>query len=169
MVAIILAVAGGIAAATPASAANNWTLVNYPTLLDHPQKCLGIDASHKAGIWNCTWRNDQAWHLGSQINGSGYYQFINDHGKCLGVAGGSTAEGARVVDFRCEGPTHPDQYWTFYQTSPGDPIYWVFNYNSNYVLGVEGGRHDNGAPVVQWRWQQNPVNNQVWKKEPSLN
>ena len=107
-------------------------------------RCLGI-ANGLAGIWNCTTHPDQTWHWGAyfpyQYN---YRQLINGNGQCLGVQGGSTAQGARVVAWTCNG--HEDQYW-FYNSTPD---YTVSNYSSGMVLGVYGGSTANGAAVVQW-------------------
>jgi hypothetical protein len=36
----------------------------------------------------------------------------NKKGQCLGVAGGSTATGARIVGWTCL-PSHHDQYWNY--------------------------------------------------------
>jgi hypothetical protein len=137
----------------------NFALRNLPIL----SRCLGIEqnSSKDAGIWNCTYANDQSWHLGQEEGTSGYYQVINAYGQCLGVAGGSDVEGAQVVGWTCE-PTHPDQYWTFDLACETAGTFFVFNYHSGYVLGVAGGEKYNGAPVVQWRWQEECSNNQVW-------
>jgi hypothetical protein len=106
-------------------------------------KCVGID-SGLAGIWNCTNNPDQTWHWGDDYLGVyAYRQLVNGNGKCLGVQGGSTAAGARVVAWTCNG--NPDQYWlynSFYNT--------VTNNNSGMILGVSGGSTANSAAVVQW-------------------
>lgn len=140
----------------------NFALRNLPTIgTEDGTKCLGIGSTNDAGIWRCTYANDQNWHLGNELNSTGYNQVINAKGQCLGIAGGSEAEGAQVVGWTCDGPTHTDQYWTFDNTrSTGD--FWIFNYKSPYVVGVAGGSTANGAAVIMWNWQDTS-NNQAWE------
>jgi hypothetical protein len=103
-------------------------------------------------------------------NSAGYYQIVNDHNQCLGVAGGSTAQGARVVGWNCLGTSHPDQYWMvnfgYSCSTANSPLYYpIFNYKSNRVLGVSGNSTAVGAAVVIWDFQLT-CNNQYWRPGP---
>jgi len=135
-------------------------LVNYNSGL-----CLGISGGHDnapAVQWNClTGHPDQQWHTGG-TNSAGYYQIVNGDGECLGVSGGSTAAGARVVGWSCLGTGHPDQYW-LYQGLITCATYYspIFNYKSGLVLGVSGNSGAVGAAVVIWPYQ-GVCNNQFW-------
>jgi hypothetical protein len=142
-----------------------FALINTQSLHDNSpyDQCLGIDASRHAGNWYCTFVNDQAWDLGRRWGTTGYYELINKKNQCLGVSGGSTAEGAPVVGWSCIA-SHPDQYWGFSAIySGGVQIGWaVVNLHSHYVLGVAGASPDNGAAVVQWTYQGPDALNQDW-------
>ena len=94
----------------------------------------------------------------------GAFQIINGKGQCLGIAGGSTDEGADVVSYQCY-PGHPDQYWFLASTGCGSHEWWFDNYSTDiqdFSMGVAGGSKANGANVVEWAYQQK-CNNQVWE------
>ena len=178
-VAAVVALAGGLAvtipvtsaaAATPADTRTKAPLAasivtsniyNYNT-----NRCLGISSSSDAGIWNCTdagGKSDQTWHWGKEVTGAWgipYRQLINGKGQCLGIAGGSTKSGARIVGWRCLGPTHRDQYWYYDgvwggQNGDGDVLVNLKTpcnaiSQGGKVIGVAGGSKANGAAVVLW-------------------
>jgi Ricin-type beta-trefoil lectin domain-like len=83
------------------------------------------------------------------------------------VAGGSTAPGARVVGWDCEGPSHPDQYWLIFTnticTALGVQYYPIVNYKSGLVLGVAGNSTATGAHIVIYKYQGR-CNNQFWTR-----
>lgn len=81
-------------------------------------KCMGVGGgSTSAGAavveWDCNGHLDQQWlylATGGYANGWPVYNIVNlNSGQCLGVQGGSTALGAQVVQWPCNG--HPDQEW----------------------------------------------------------
>ncbi len=155
----------GIAEAIPAQAYTSSNINNVQS-----DRCIGI-SGNDAGIWNCTSNADQEWHQGATI--SGYYtQYINNKGQCLGVAGGSSANGARVVGWTCEAG-HKDQYWWHYCLLDGRACIFI-NYDSpsnslgggGKVLGVAGGSESNGAAAVLWT-NKNGDGDQNWIFEGS--
>lgn len=75
-----------------------------------------------------------------------YQQVKNWHsGKCLDVAGGSQAIGARVQQYDCNGT--PAQQWTMWPTDSG---YFVLQVAvSGQCLQVKGGTQGDNQPVVQ--------------------
>ncbi len=179
LAAAALGVAGtmlGLAAATPADAATTvsahaslsadsdsgpgFTLVNY-----NSGDCLGIlgGADDAPAVqWPCDGSANQTWTFGREYGNSLYFQLVNGDGQCLGVLGGSTAEGASVYGWSCLGPDHPDQYWEKVR-STSDPDYrYLVNLNSGLVVGVLGNSTAEGASVVQWA-NQNTENNQLWE------
>jgi hypothetical protein len=128
-------------------------------------RCLGIDASEDAGIWNCTdaGNADQAWYWkGIYITGPHgivYGMIENKKGQCLGVSGGSTKNGARVTGWTCVS-SHHDQYWDndcVYDSINGQGCVLV-NLQTpvnglsvgGKVIGVAGGSKANGAEAVLW-------------------
>jgi hypothetical protein len=147
-------------ASTSVSAQWMGHIVNY-----HSHLCLGITGGQDnapAVQWNCDYsagHPDQEWWASQAIApGSPYTQIVNSAGECLGIAGGSTAEGAKVVGWNCLGT--PDQYWETYATCSGQ--YILINYKSGDVLGVAGNSTAEGAPIVQWNYQSDCTNNQWW-------
>jgi len=87
-----------------------------------------------------------------------YYEIIARHsGKCLNVAGGSTATGAMVTQSSCVGV--PNQHW---QVIPiGGGYYKFIARHSNKVIDVKFGALDNGTPV--WQMDQNGTAAQQWQ------
>jgi hypothetical protein len=160
-------------AGAPASASGaNITDWNGPKI---GTLCLGIAGGlprSPAVQWSCENHADQLWATGSEYGSTGYYQFVNNDHQCLGVAGGSTQEGARVYAWNCI-PGARDQYWKWGQnfcekvlplsgvTFDYNPLY---NLKSGDVLGVSGNSSQVGAPVVIWRFQ-GVCNNQFWEFE----
>jgi len=131
-----------------------------PDINTNHQLCLGI-ASNKNGILaSCTFVHDQAWHRGKEARHSGYYQWINAYGQCLGVAGGSKKNGARVVGAKCGGLTHPDQYWAVEFAGPLTYLCTVFNYHSGYVM--QPASNKKGAAVEQKPWAGHKNSAQEW-------
>jgi hypothetical protein len=126
-----------------------------------PPRCIGI-AAHQpyAGQWNCTNNPDQLWHTGLTI-ATNWVQVINGNGKCLGVAGGSTSQGARITAWSCAGDPY-NQFWDFVPAPHG---YYIQNYGAalaghDYVVGVADASTANGAPLVLWQQLTHP--DQYW-------
>ncbi len=96
---------------------------------------------------------DTLWHVGSENpTHAGYYQIINANNQCLGVYGGSTAQGADIVSWTCLGPTHPDQYWKAGKrcgSAQVDQRYLFQDLESGYVMGVAGNGTDRGDVLRQ--------------------
>jgi len=133
-------------------------------------KCMGLAGGSStpgtdAVLWNCNGHPDQQWSIRSTatVNGFKYDQFeSNDGALCLGVAGGSTAEGAKLVGWPCLGTDHPDQWWRVQPVGCGSPYNDAFqNLQDGWVIGTQGGSLAEGTDLVQWK-TQGLCNNQVW-------
>jgi hypothetical protein len=179
----VLALAGGMlavaagpaaAAATPHRASTPaYDPDQYGEILNwNSDLCLGIaeDQSHTPAVQkSCNGTSDQIWNRGKENpNFPGWFQYVNNAGQCLGVAGGSLAQGARLVGWTCLGPSHPDQYWgDNFGTPPApcgpDPEGYspIENLNSSLVIGVSANSSASGAAIVQWSYQDT-CNNQQW-------
>lgn len=95
---------------------------------------------------------------GSGFNSSSYYRIINRNSdKALDVNGGSTANGASVIQWTWNGGNN--QQWQIVDNGGG--YYRIINRNSSKALDVNGGSTSNGATVIQWTW--NGGNNQQWQ------
>ena len=75
----------------------------------------------------------------------------------LGVAGGSHADGAKVIQWTEDGS--PDQRWLF--TRRYENVYSIKNAVSGKAMAVNGGRTNNGAPVIQYTYRGD-IEDQMW-------
>lgn len=150
--AVALAV-GLSGAVTPASAAtrNPGNSFEWNYLINVRQVCIGIAKDGDAHIYDCTYKNDQAWYRRGEIDHSGYYQLVNAKGKCLSVAGRGRARGAQVIAGKCLGTKHHEQYWHLDFLSMETYACYVFNYKSTYVLEPDGVRV--GSLIKQQPWR----------------
>ena len=86
-----------------------------------------------------------------------YYSIVAKHsGKCMDVEGASTAAGALVKQYTCNGGTN--QQWQI--VSVGGGYYKIVARHSGKVLDVQWGSLDNGAPI--WQWDENGTAAQQW-------
>jgi Ricin-type beta-trefoil lectin domain-like len=152
------------ASATSRIPAGTISFVNF-----NVTRCIGIVGGN-AGIYTCSYVNDQAWNVIRTRNASGvsWAQLQNTRGKCLGVAGGSMSAGARVVAQDCR-PHSSSQYWnnTLLNQICGSGFTPIENLKSRKVVGVSGNATGNGTPVVQWTYQKT-CNNQFWVAKVDL-
>lgn len=111
--------------------------------------CVGASGGY-AVLENCSADvENEVWDLRSSftVSGTTWNQYVNGDGQCLGIAGASTAEDARLtVRADCGSRTaNPDQYWSFPGLSPGQ---LTLNYHSPYVMGVKGASKAAGAEIL---------------------
>jgi hypothetical protein len=157
---LVIGLSAGILAAPPAAEASNDgnTFMYYPSINTDHALCLGI-ASNKDGVLtSCTFVHDQAWHRGKEDGHSSYYQWINAYGQCLGVAGNSKKNGARVVGAKCS--TNAAMYWTIDYSGADTYLCTVFNRLSGYVM--QPASNKKGAAVVQKPWAGHKNSAQEW-------
>jgi hypothetical protein len=87
-----------------------------------------------------------------------YYEIVARHsGKCLDIAGGSTATGAMLTQWTCGG--FPNQHFRI--VSIGGGYNKIVARHSGKVLDVQWGSLDNGAPV--WQMDENGTPAQQWQ------
>ncbi len=80
--------------------------------------------------------------------------------KVLAVAGGSTANGATVIQEPWTGS--PSQVWFLYAGGPFGPTHAIFlNANSAKVMDVAGASTADGASIIQWDYHGGA--NQAWQ------
>jgi hypothetical protein len=162
--ALVISLSGGITmlAAAPAATANTGgnSFMYYPDINTTHQWCLGINSTHNGVLNPCTFINDQAWFRGGENGTSGFYQYKNGYGQCLGIAGGSTSNGARVVGTTCGGTTHPDQYWSIDYLNSQTYLCYVFNYKSGYLM--QPASNTLHAAVEQKPWVGHSTSAQEW-------
>jgi hypothetical protein len=121
-------------------------------------KCIGIDGmstvNGAAAVQSyCDGRlqnaDHQFWRL--QSNGTNHFMIVNGRsGRCLGVSGASTANGAPVGQFTCNGSlgAADNQSWRFTQNVPGH--FFIVNGKSGRCLGVNGNSTASGAALAQF-------------------
>ncbi|HYC86976.1 MAG TPA: RICIN domain-containing protein [Chryseosolibacter sp.] len=96
------------------------------------------------------------------FNGSVYYRLVNrNSGKVADVNGGSTADGAQVIQWQYNGGTN--QQWQLVHI--GEGFYRVVNRKSGKNLDVNGGSLNAGANIIQW--PTNNGRNQQWEIVPT--
>ncbi|QTE37268.1 RICIN domain-containing protein [Mucilaginibacter gossypii] len=87
-----------------------------------------------------------------------YYRFLNvNSGQALDVNGGSTANGAGIIQWPQNGGNN--QQWVV--AANGGSYYKITNRNSTQALDVNMSSTANGAGIIQWPW--NGGNNQQWQ------
>lgn len=157
---VVLSLTSGVAAASPANAVTYYTIVNQHSLM-----CLSSAGAKDAAAkeYSCNSSTNQRWYWGSQAGTSGYLQFKNEAtGQCLGVAGESTANGAEVVVWSCNG--HPDQYWN---AETGEFLglpdaLAFFDYHSAKVLQIKCSCATSGSTADQEQFDVAGSPNQAW-------
>ncbi|WP_345328668.1 RICIN domain-containing protein [Mucilaginibacter defluvii] len=98
------------------------------------------------------------WGEGSTFNSSAYYRINNrNSGKALDVNGGSTANGANIIQWPWNGGNN--QQWQVIDNGGG--YYRIINRNSGKALEVNGGSTTNGAGITQSTWSG--ANSQQWQ------
>lgn len=95
---------------------------------------------------------------GPVFNPSAYYRIVNrNSGKVADVNGGSTANGAQVIQYTWGGGNN--QQWQIIDNGGG--YFRIINRNSGKAMDVSGASTANGANVIQYTW--NGGNNQQWQ------
>jgi hypothetical protein len=89
---------------------------------------------------------------------SRHIQNVNSN-KCLGIGGGSDANGADAIQWPCNNGT-ADQYWSFVAVTGVFDTYTIENSNSSKCLGVGAGSIAEGAKIIQWNCDNAP--DQTW-------
>ncbi len=122
--------------------------------------------------WSYNGSNTQKWCLSfiEYHNGLPEYYVVNHNsGKCLDLANGTTANGAKVQQWRCNG--NPQQQWAV--TQPASHVYMLapntianIDQGWSYVLEVNGWSTANGGKVDIW--QSHIGANQEWNCSCSL-
>jgi hypothetical protein len=97
--------------------------------------------------WASQGHPDQFWRF--DYTNFGYQQIVNvNSGKCVGVRGGSTTQGAPIVQFTCNG--RDDQLWARAGIDGSFSYETFINLNSGMCIGIAGNSTSQGAKLVQW-------------------
>lgn len=156
--------------ASPASAETPYLWISNG---DMSNRCIGI-ANGLAGAWRCTDTPDQKWKITDEClpyspGQPAFCRIHNQLGQYLAVNGGSLSTGARILGYPYTDSL--DQYWGLTYINGG--VFFRFINARSYLLGspntavgIDGGRLDNGAAVIQWF--PDGSNNQEWKLKTSI-
>lgn len=120
----------------------------------HSEKCLDVASgatgnNANAQQFTCAKATNQRWTPVQQVTVGGvtYYALVAEHsGKCLDVAGASTANNANVQQFTCNGGDN--QKWSIQEESDG--YVTIKNKTSGKCLDVAGVSAANNANVQQF-------------------
>lgn len=88
---------------------------------------------------------------------------FENSGKCMNVAGASTADGASLIQYTCS-PTATNDKWVFFPLQNG--YYWIESVASNKCLTVKGASTADKAPLIQFACHS--VGNEMWAVESPL-
>jgi hypothetical protein len=170
VVIMLLAAVSAIAVPTaPAAAASGTRALQLAHLWNLKSGlCMGVEGGRTSNgsrvlQWNCNGAPDQLWNVdfsGSDRQVVNYLRSPSNQYACLGVSGGSTAQGAQLVVWQCDGSRN--QKWSA-QGSSACGGHILVNQGSGQLISVEGGSTSNGAPVIQWPHGSTP--DQTWCHE----
>jgi len=155
VVASMVVVFGAI---SPAQASNFGTIGNY-----HSGKCLDDPAfinknNTQQEIWTCTYHANQLWGViyrrsDGAVEIQDYVSTTVNGGlspMCLDMLGGSSANGAHVVTYRCNA-YHSDSAELWYLEPTTIPGWYNFrNAASRTCMTVSADSQSNGAKVQGW-------------------
>ncbi|MFF8099381.1 family 43 glycosylhydrolase [Streptomyces sp. NPDC016640] len=126
----------------------------------------GCDNGRTARAQKFTWNSDGSPDFGTPVRlgasragpsgepsavSTTYTVTNRNSGKCLEVAGGSSADGGNVQQYSCNGGTH--QRWRLEDL--GDDTHRLVNVASGKVLDTENCSSADGAGLRQWSWLNN--------------
>lgn len=81
----------------------------------------------------------------------------------LNVEGGSTADGARIIQwYEASGTVHPNESWYFDAVPGTSDTFYIRSYSDDKVISVNS--FVAGAPAIQWANQGAP--SQQWQRVP---
>ncbi len=150
---IVATLLSGVVVGAPAAHAAD----TYRLQFAHSSKCLDVPGKSKDnGVqliqYTCNGGTNQNWYLdyATTRDSINYYRIRNQNsGKCVNVAGNSSADGAHIIQWTCG--AYNNEYFAFVANDVvGAPWSWVMAYHSRKVLNVQGASTANSAKVIQW-------------------
>ncbi|MFI0481918.1 RICIN domain-containing protein [Actinomadura sp. 9N215] len=113
-------------------------------------------------LWDCgrPQPGNQRWGIrGPKTGNYVMYQIYNSHNKlCLNVAGGSKANGAKIVQWPCNWKNQ-NSSWVWMKRAKGQLL---FNARSRKCLSVANGSTRNGAALIQWTCNDRSPNQKIF-------
>jgi hypothetical protein len=139
---------------------NGWVLINDPWPVNAgATKWITYSAYVSAAGQYSHWQDY------SGISSRVAERYVTVKGKqssmLLNVDGGSTTQGARIIQWPVAGADN--ERWMF--TATGDGYLTIKSKKSNLLLNVEGGGSAHGTRIVQW--PLTGADNERWKLEPT--
>jgi hypothetical protein len=104
-----------------------------------------------------------AWPASAATTAAGIPITMENSGKCLNVAGASTANNAKVIQYTCVASATNDK-WVLVPQAGG--VYWVQNVASGKCLTVQGASTTNNALLIQYACTTG--DNETWRVESLL-
>jgi hypothetical protein len=126
--------------------------------------CLAVGAASESNAaavvqWTCNWEDEQEWILQGlkDDNGAPTYEIKNMNSKkCLAIGQGSTALGAKAIQWECN--RSEEQRWK------RDSQQRLRNMNSDFCLAIPGASETNGVQAIQWTCKDTSTNpEQEWE------
>ncbi|HEY0448523.1 RICIN domain-containing protein [Actinophytocola sp.] len=129
----------------------------YFLQFNHSGRCLDNPGPTTANVqldqWNCLAQTNEYWYLDYVFTDAGGFDFFRVRnaysGKCVNVAGGSSANSAAIIQYPCG--SYNNEYFVFWSDgSVPSGYFWVQAYHSGKVLNIQGGSTANGAKAIQY-------------------
>lgn len=129
-------------------------IVNSQTGLVIIPRGLSANPGAQLTVWPSGGSPTQNWSL--VPTEQRWFKIVNQgNGLCIGVDSGSTADGAKVIQWRDNG--HTSQEWRWRGEGRNRVL---VNRNSGKVIGVAGASTEQGTNLIQWHEDGTP--NQRW-------
>jgi len=129
----------------------------YYMRFNHSSKCAQVpNASRVSGVsltqYTCLAQSNVWWYFDYQFyfDSVYWYRIRNANSNlCMNVAGGSQANGARIIQYGCG--NFANEYFALWQaTSMPSSHYFVEAYHSFKVLNIASGSLANGGQLIQY-------------------
>ncbi|MEU1706665.1 RICIN domain-containing protein [Streptomyces sp. NPDC005706] len=126
--------------------------------------CLGMHSSQSTvNLMDCGARTYWKSYAATNVGGVKYVKLRSPlNGKCLGVAGSSTAGGAALAWGGCTSTRDHSQLWRVHYIRGS--IYLIVNAKSRKCVGTRGNSTAKGTPVVQGTCNSTTGSTQLWKR-----
>jgi len=138
-------------------------------LLDaFPSKAGAPVLSPQGGVAQPTPVANQAWEVARDPAGSSHFIIKNPGtGHCIDIVGNSVARGAQLDAFPSKKSNNENQLWDFLPDPNGSGYFFIQNPQTGYVIEIENGSSESGAPLVVNPWRLFDNQFQLWRSSGS--
>ena len=128
--------------------------------------CMDVSGGSSADgtavqLYSCNGTRSQAWSLVPVTGtfGNAYELVAAVSGSCLAITGSSMTNGAKSLEWHCQGSPQLAQLWQLYSVGTS---YELVSLNSGKCLDLPSGSTQNGNQLQQWDCDNGANPNQIW-------